>query len=251
MSQDLLQLDWPAPPGVFARVTLRAGGVSTGPHGAGASGGLNLGFGSGDVAEAVMENRRRLRAQLPAEPRWLQQVHGAAVVDAAQVTAEAPAADAAVTDAAGVVAVVMMADCLPVLLTDREGRAVGAAHAGWRGLAAGVLQATVAALRARVGAAPLMAWLGPAIGPDHFEVGAEVRAAMRAALPQADLAFKATGADKLHADLFMLARQALAHAGVTEVYGGGVCTYCDAARFYSHRRDRVTGRHAALIWREA
>jgi YfiH family protein len=251
VSVDLLVPDWPAPRGVRALITLRSGGVSSGPYGAGARGGLNLGLGSGDSVEAVLDNRRRLREVLPAEPRWLQQVHGAAVVDAARVTATPPAADAAVTDAPHVVAAVMMADCLPVLLADRDGRAVGVAHAGWRGLAAGVLQATVAALRTRVGVAPLTAWLGPAIGPDHFEVGADVHTAMCAALPQAERAFVAAGPGKYHADLFMLAREALAQAGVTDVHGGGVCTHCDPARFYSHRRDRITGRHAALIWRGA
>jgi len=246
-----IEPQWPAAAHVRARVTLRAGGLSQGPYGAGEQGGLNLGYGSGDAAVAVSANRALLRATLPAEPAWLAQVHGAVVVDAAQVRAEAPpAADAACTDAANVVAAVMMADCLPVLLTDRDGRAVAAAHAGWRGLAAGVLQATVRALRARVGdGATLLAWLGPAIGPDHFEVGADVLAAMQVALPEAERAFVPGAPGKYHADLYALARQALALAGVHAVYGDVDCTYCNAARYYSHRRDRVTGRHAALIWR--
>lgn len=243
--------DWPAPAHVRARVTLRAGGVSHGPYGAGTVGGFNLGMACGDDPVAVRANRARLRSALPAEPAWLAQVHGAAVVDAAALGGVPPRADAAFTDRPGVVAVVMMADCLPVLYTDRAGRGVAAAHAGWRGLAAGVLQATATALRTRLGGAELIAWLGPAIGPDHFEVGRDVHAAMCAALPAAEAAFVATGPDRFHADLYLLARQALAQGGVSAVYGATDCTACDATRYYSHRRDRVTGRHAALIWRAA
>jgi len=244
--------DWPAPANVRALMTTRAGGVSVGPFGAGAAGGMNIGLASGDDAQAVLANRRRLSALLPDEPRWLRQVHGAAVVSLDEDDAPAPA-DAAVTTSARRVCVVSVADCLPVLLVDTEGRAVAAAHAGWRGLAGGVLQNTVAALRQQLDdpKAELLAWLGPAIGPQRFEVGDEVLEAMSAQLPQAHRAFVAASAGKWLCDLFALARQSLAQVAVDRVYGGGLCTFSDAERFYSYRRDRVTGRHAALIWRES
>jgi polyphenol oxidase len=212
---------------------------------------MNLGLGSGDDAAVVLSNRARLRDVLPAEPRWLRQVHGARVVDAAAVGGIVEA-DAAVTDHAGTVAVAMVADCMPVLLADECGRCVGAAHAGWRGLAAGILQATARAMRARLGNpdARLLAYLGPAIGPDHFEVGSDVLDAMTRGLTGAAAAFIPAGAGKYRADLFALGRMALAEERIDAIFGGGICTYCDAARFYSHRRDRVTGRHAALIWIE-
>jgi YfiH family protein len=245
--------DWPAPEGVRALITTRAGGTSVAPFDATGGGGMNLGLGCGDDPAAVAANRARLRALLPAEPGWLRQVHGARVVDAAAAAAGPLEADAAVTDQPGVVAAAMMADCMPVLLADARGRGVAVAHAGWRGLAAGVIQASARALRAQLRdpSARLIAFLGPAIGPDHFEVGAEVRAATCRGLTGADAAFVPHGAGKYRADLFALGRLALAQEGVDAVFGGGVCTYCDAARFYSHRRDRVTGRHAALIWLEA
>jgi YfiH family protein len=241
---------WPAPRRVRALITTRTGGVSKGPWGGvpGGEGGLNLGFLSGDAPESVRENRARLRAALPAEPRWLRQVHGAAVVPADRV--EAPEeADAAYTCTPGVVAVVMVADCMPVLLADARGRCVGVAHAGWRGVAAGVIQTTVLAMREAIGdpAAELIAYLGPAIGPAHFEVGPEVLEAMARALPRADECFFPRG-EKYMADLFALGRQALAQVEVSRVFGGADCTYSEPARFYSFRRDRVTGRHAALVW---
>ncbi|MCE2969385.1 MAG: peptidoglycan editing factor PgeF [Burkholderiales bacterium] len=243
---------WAAPRPVRALFTTRRGGVSTGPWGGWPerAGGMNLGAASGDDPRIVQANRRLLRASVPAKPRWLQQVHGAVVVDA-EAVAQPPPADAAVACTAGVVCVVTVADCVPVLLADVHGRAVAAGHAGWRGLAAGVLQATVARMRERLAdpAAQIVAWLGPAIGPTRFEVGGEVRAAMQTRLPQAAKAFAAQGDGKWLANLFALARQALAQVGVTEVTGGEHCTASDARRFYSHRRDRgVTGRHAALIW---
>jgi len=249
--------EWPAPPGVRALFTTRAGGVSAPPWGAapGVGGGMNLALHTGDDPGHVAANRARLRRLLPGDPVWLEQVHGAGVVDAERA-APTPTADASVALAPGVVCAVLVADCLPVLLTEAGGRAVAAAHAGWRGLAAGVLQATVARVRERLAAeagvrdAHLLAWLGPAIGAGRFEVGADVLAAMRAALPGAERAFVALGADKYLADLFALARIALADCGVGAVHGGGRCTACDAQRFYSFRRDRCTGRHAALIWRE-
>lgn len=243
--------EWPAPAGVHAAFTLRSGGASCGAWGGRAGqGGFNLGAACDDDPTAVAANRAQLAAALPAAPRWLRQVHGPVVLDAAQVS-EAPAADASFTDQPGVICAVMVADCLPVLLADRAGRVVGAAHAGWRGLAAGVIQATAAAMRARLNepAAPLMAWLGPAIGPTTFEVGEEVRVAMIESLPGAASAFAPRGDGKWLADLFALGRQALASCDVHDVYGGGLCTVSDADRFYSFRRDRLTGRHAALIWR--
>ena len=248
-STDWIRPDWPVAPGVQAIITTRAGGSSTGAYGAPNCDGMNLGLGSGDDISIVAANRARLRELLPSEPRWLRQVHGARVVDAATVDGIVEA-DAALTDQPGTVAVVMVADCMPVLLADERGRCVGVAHAGWRGLAAGILQATVLAMRERLREpdARLIAYLGPAIGPDHFEVGGDVLQAMTAGLQGAAAAFVPSGAGKYRADLFALGRMALAAAGVDAVVGGGVCTYCDPDRFYSHRRDRVTGRHAALVW---
>jgi hypothetical protein len=244
--------DWPAPQGVRALITTRAGGVSRGPWGVppDGAGGMNLGYGSGDDPAAVAVNRARLRELLPEEPRWLAQAHGARVVDAESVAAP-PVADASTALARNVVCAVLVADCLPVLLADARGRAVAAAHAGWRGLAGGVLQATADALRSRLDdpTAELIAYLGPAIGPEAFEVGADVLAAMRDTLPHASSAFRPLAGGKYLADLFALARQALAQRGVEAVYGGTESTYAQPQRFYSFRRDRITGRHAALIWR--
>ncbi len=251
---DWIVPEWPAPAGVGALSTTRRGGVS-----AGAAATMNLGLGGAlrdgaDTAEAVRENRRRLAAFLPSPPVWLQQVHGAGVVALDAPAADAaraapPVADAAVTRERGVVCAVLTADCLPVLLADRRGRAVGIAHAGWRGLAGGVLEATVAAL-AGIGApaAGLCAWLGPAIGPQAFEVGLDVKDAFAAADPGAGACFAPRGGDKWDADLYGLARRRLAAAGVHDVHGGGWCTRSDAARFYSHRRERGTGRMATLVW---
>ena len=248
-SCDWIRPDWPVPPVVKALITTRAGGTSKGAYGAPDGNGMNLGLKSGDDVAVVAANRARLRESLPGEPRWLRQVHGSRVVDAADADGSVEA-DAAVTGQPGTVAVVMVADCMPVLLADDHGRCVGVAHAGWRGLAAGILQATVRTMRDRLGEpdARLIAYLGPAIGPDHFEVGGDVLQAMTSGLEGAAAAFAPAGAGKYHADLFALGRMALAAAGVDAVFGGGVCTYCDPSRFYSHRRDRVTGRHAALIW---
>jgi len=246
---------WPAPARVRSLSTLRTGGVSQGAWGlvGGAAGGWNLGAHCGDVDADVVENRRRLRRALPSDPVWLEQVHGVEVLDADRAPAcEAgvrPRADAAVTARAGTVLAVLTADCLPVLLTDRAGSAVGLAHAGWRGLAAGVVERTVEALERIAGPGRWMAWLGPAIGPSWFEVGEDVLEAFVRDDPQAARSFAPAGAPgKWLADLFALARSRLARAGVSEVYGGGVCTASDARRFYSFRRDRVTGRMASLIW---
>lgn len=245
--------DWPVPGNVHALITSRGGGVSMGvfgvpPHG---TGGMNLGLASGDNVADVAANRALLRARLPAEPRWLKQVHSARVVDAAHVASDSDAADASFSDAPNVVCTVAVADCMPVLLADESGRCVGVAHAGWRGLAAGIIQATAQAMRERLGEphAQLTAYLGPAIGPQHFEVGVDVLSAMQAGLPNAANAFVPKAGGKYLADLFALGRQALATVGVERVYGGQHCTFSDPARFYSYRRDRATGRHAALIWR--
>jgi purine-nucleoside/S-methyl-5'-thioadenosine phosphorylase / adenosine deaminase len=242
----VLTPEWPAPPAVRAAFTLRAGGVSAAPYDS-----LNLGMRVGDVAAAVQENRRRVLAQLalPREPLWLEQVHGTEVADVDAVRAGAAAerpADAALARRAGSVCVMQVADCLPVLLAARDGSAVAAAHAGWRGLAAGVLEVTLA--RLGVEPAQLLAWLGPAIGPAHFEVGAEVRAAFVARDAAAHSAFTANARGRWQCDLAALARQRLAAAGVSAVCGGGWCTYADPARFFSYRRDGPCGRMAALIW---
>lgn len=237
--------EWPAPPNVRALVTTRAGGVSAAPFAS-----LNVGFSTEDAAAAVQENRRRLREALPAEPRWLRQVHGADVVDA-EAAIDRPAADASVARRPGTVCAVLIADCLPVLLCDREGSVVAAAHAGWRGLAAGVIDNTVRAMHA-AGADPegILAYIGPGIGPRAFEVGNEVREAYVRSDPDARSAFVMHGEGKWLSDLPALVGRALGRCGVREVHGGNLCTYSDPQRFYSYRRDRMTGRMAALIWRE-
>lgn len=244
--------DWPAPSGVRAAFAYRSGGVSAAPWNS-----LNLGLHVGDDAAAVGENRRRLRAALalPAEPLWLEQVHGIDVVDADALDAAAiaaagplgPRGDAIVARAPGRVACIQVADCLPVLFCSRDGRRIGAAHAGWRGLAGGVLEATVAAMQ--LPGSELLAWIGPAIGPAAFEVGDEVRAEFLTQSAAAAAAFVANARGRWQCDLFTLARQRLATLGVVVVHGGGVCTHDDPARFFSHRRSAPTGRHAALIWR--
>ena len=234
-----LRPGWPAPAPVRALTTTRAGGVSRPPWDA-----FNLAAHVGDAPQHVAANRAALRRRfgLPADPVWLQQVHGARVVEAGP----AAEADAVWSRTPGQVCAVLTADCLPVLLCDRAGDCVAAAHAGWRGLAAGVLEATVAALPAD--AADLMAWLGPAIGPDAFEVGDEVREAFVTADARAGAAFRPAGDGRWLADLYGLAHLRLAAAGVTRVFGGGLCTFTDRDRFYSYRRDGVTGRMASLIW---
>jgi len=250
---------WPGLPGhVGALSTLRGGGLSVAPYDDGAGGGgLNLGSHVGDDGAAVAANRARLAALLPGQPAWLSQVHGTAVVDAASAIglAAAPEADASVATTAGAVCTILTADCLPVLFCDRQGTVVGAAHAGWRGLAGGVLQSTLTAMRA-AGAGDILAWLGPAIGPQRFEVGADVlsafedgavedggRAHVRAAFQAID-----GRPGKYLADIYALARRILAAEGVDQVSGGTDCTVSDARQFYSFRRDGVTGRQASLIW---
>ncbi len=245
----LIVPDWPAPVGVKAFFTTRSGGVSAGPFDS-----LNLGLHVGDDPVSVVENRRRVRTFLPDEPVWLNQVHG---VDVARVGTDTnyrdlPPADASVTNVPGRVCSVMVADCLPVLFcsTVGENAWVGAAHAGWRGLAAGVLERTVAVMP--VSPSGLMAWLGPAIGPTAFEVGQDVVDAFVGHDPLARQAFAArpAAAGKYLADIYLLARQRLNAAGVSRIYGGNFCTVSDASRFFSYRRDGKTGRMAGLIWIE-
>lgn len=245
---ELLIPDWPAPAHIGALTTLRAGGYSPAPYDDGqGGGGLNLGTHVEDDPLLVARNRALLRRLLPQEPAWLTQVHGVTVLDAAALPPDAQA-DACISSSAGAVCVMMTADCLPVLFCDRAGSVVGAAHAGWRGLAAGVLENTVAAMRAR-GAGAIMAWLGPAIGPDHFEVGADVRDAFVQQQAEAQAAFRDYPGrpGKYLADIYQLARLRLAAVGVNDISGGGLCTVADT-RFYSYRRDRTTGRMGSLIW---
>ncbi|HEY4316921.1 MAG TPA: peptidoglycan editing factor PgeF [Herbaspirillum sp.] len=249
----LLRPDWPdLPPGIGALTTLRRGGVSGAPYDDGAGGGgLNLGDHVGDAIDAVQRNRALLQAALPAAPAWLAQVHGTTVHAAGNIAGDAVPceADASIAVGAGAVCAILTADCLPVLFCDGAGKVVGAAHAGWRGLLGGVLENTVQAMRA-AGAGEISAWLGPAIGPQKFEVGEEVRAAYvaRDARHAAAFAPRQGAPGQYLADIYRLARLALAEAGVGRVSGGGFCTVSDAARFYSYRRDGVTGRFASLIW---
>lgn len=235
---------WPAPANVRAIVTSREGGYSRALYAS-----FNLGASVGDDPAAVTANRARLIAMLdlPAVPVWLRQVHGKKVVDAGRLQGNAEA-DAACTDRPGVVCVVTTADCLPVLFCDSQGKKVAVAHAGWRGLASGVLEATVDALE--VPSAELYAWLGPAIGQDHFEVGEEVREAFMQRLSINTDGFTPSFGGRWLADVYRLARNHLCSAGVNNIYGGGFCTYSDPACFYSYRRDQTTGRMASLIWME-
>jgi YfiH family protein len=247
--------DWPdAPASIGALATTRQGGVSLGPYDDGrGGGGLNLGLHVGDDPAAVAENRARLQTMVPGRPAWIAQVHGAAVVDAATVGPGQPTrtGDASIASAPGLVCAILTADCLPVLFADLGGKVVGAAHAGWRGLAGGVLGQTVAAMRA-AGAGDITAWMGPAIGPTAFEVGQDVFDSFAQALPGQDIGFAFTRrperGGKYLADMFALARLMLERDGVTSVAGGVHCTAVERDRFYSYRRDGVTGRQASLIW---
>jgi polyphenol oxidase len=236
--------DWPAPPSVRAFVTTRAGGVSGGEYAS-----MNLGTRSGDDPRNVAKNRLLLREHLPSMPRWMVQVHGTEVADLDRLGADdVPTADAAVTGKAGTVGVVLTADCMPLFLCDASGKRAAVAHAGWRGMAAGVIESTVRALDAAPGA--VIAWMGPTIGPGAFEVGPEVRAAFVAADPRAHAAFAPHGGAKYLADLYALARLALERAGVRAVFGGGFCTYREPGRFFSYRRVQASGRMGAFIWVE-
>lgn len=243
LSAALLHPDWPAPPHVHALSTTRQGGVSVPPYAS-----FNLGSHVGDNPAAVAHNRALLRPHLPSEPAWLNQVHGTRVVEAATVGTVPPDADASVTRRSGMVCAILTADCLPVLLTDRSGSVVAAAHAGWRGLLGGVLEATVAKMACPP--AEILVWLGAAISPDAFEVGAEVRAAFVAEAAEADVAFQPLPDGKFLADIYQLARQRLARVGVLAVYGGESCTVIEREAFFSYRREGITGRMASLIWRD-
>ncbi len=233
--------EWPAPGNVKALQTTRHGGVSVVPYES-----LNLGLHVGDVPHAVARNRQLLEPLMPSEPVWLEQVHGTLVANADAAGCRVQA-DACIARHRGAVCVVMTADCLPVLLCDEDGLVVGAAHAGWRGLCDGVIEATVK----EMGVAPqkLLAWLGPAISQQYFEVGSEVRAAFLAHQAQAAEAFIAHGEQgKYHADLYLLARQRLHALGITRIYGGDACTFQQQEQFFSYRRDGVTGRMGTFIW---
>ncbi len=258
---DVVRPAWPAPAAVAALMSTRLGGTSAGPWAS-----LNLGRSVGDAPEAVAENRRRFAASLvtpgdpscaPARPVWLSQVHGTSVLELDESTPEHPGqpADAAWTRSPGIACMVGAADCLPVLFATRDGRAVAAAHAGWRGLAAGVLEGTVAALGRGAGAQPheLLAWLGPCIGPRHFEVGPDVLLAFGASPAAADIGHfvysrRPDGTARWRADLQGLARTRLQALGVGFIAADSACTHEDASRFFSFRRDGSTGRMAAAVW---
>ncbi|MGZ8271485.1 MAG: peptidoglycan editing factor PgeF [Methylophilus sp.] len=239
LAQSLITPDWPAPQHIKSIQTTRVGGVSRAPYES-----FNLGDHVKDNPHHVAQNRQLLNAFVPTEPVWLNQVHGVRVIDAAMSSC-LESADAAYTTKTNVVCVTMTADCLPVLLCDKQGKVVAAVHAGWRSLCDGVIEATVKAMK--VDAASLIAWFGPAIGPNAFEVGAEVRAQFVAQDKNAEYAFKPLG-DKWLGDLYQIATQRLHQLGVLGIYGGGECTYSNQEKFFSFRRDGDTGRMATLIW---
>ena len=233
--------DWPAPAGVRACVTTRAGGVSVAPFDS-----FNLGDHVGDDPAAVAHNRQRLTHIFDVQPAWLSQVHGIVVAHA--TPGQIAEADASWTNTPGIACTVMTADCLPALFCDRAGTRVAAAHAGWRGLAAGVLEAAAQSLEVKP--KDILVWLGPAIGPKAFEVGGEVREAFVKDLPDTAAAFvPSINEGRYMADIYELARLRLARWGVTAVYGGGFCTVTDP-RFFSYRRSPRTGRFASLVWIE-
>jgi YfiH family protein len=235
--------NWPAPGNVSACVTTRNGGVSQGPYHS-----LNLGDHVGDDPQSVAQNRALLQEvlALPSAPVWLEQVHGTGIIELPYASSRPPQADGSFSRAVGEVCTVMTADCLPVLLCDKQGTVVAAAHAGWRGLAAGVIEKTIAAMA--VAPDSLLAWLGPAIGPQAFEVGEDVVQAFVADNKDARLAFQQTSQDRWLADIYQLARLRLGTMGVGNISGGEFCTFQDSDRFYSFRRDKLTGRMASLIW---
>lgn len=234
---------WAAPAHVRAIATTRAGGVSEGEYGS-----MNLGLASGDDPAKVARNRALLRESLPGDPPYLRQMHGIDVADLDQPASGQRTADAAMAATPGVVAGVLTADCMPLLITDRAGTRVAAVHAGWRGMAAGIVERTIEAM----GIAPrdLLAWMGPTIGPDAFEVGPEVREVFMAADPAAQRAFVPGKPGKYMADLYLLARQRLARSGVGEVSGGGYCTFHEPQRLFSYRRVQKSGRMGTFIWIE-
>ena len=237
---DTVIADWPAPARVRTLITTRQGGISETPYAS-----FNLATHVGDRPEAVAGNRAQLRSMLPAEPAWLNQTHSTRVI-CPEHTHGLVDADASHSAQAGTVCVVMTADCLPVLFCDQQGTRVAAAHAGWRGLCNGILEQTVTALQ--TDPARLMAWFGPAIGPDAFEVGAEVRQAFVSQDAASVNAFNPIADGKYLANLYQLARQRLQRMGLTAIYGGNFCTVIERDRFFSYRRDGKTGRMASLIW---
>lgn len=239
---ELIAPDWPAPAWVRAYATTRNGGCSEGPFAS-----LNLSDQVGDDPVRVARNRERLAEYLglPAEPLWLRQVHGCEVVADCPAGAR-PQADAAIATRPGQVCAVLTADCLPLLVCDRQGTRVAAVHAGWRGLVAGVIERAIAALHAPP--SELMVWLGPAIGPEAFAVGDEVRLAFMGVEPADESAFRPCTDGRWYADLFRLARLRLERLGIRRIYGGGECTFSQPQRFFSYRRDGLTGRQASLIW---
>lgn len=248
----ILQPDWDSvcPANVDALMTLRAGGVSSGPFGdKDGIGGFNVGLYTGDVPVCVNMNRNLAAQLVPTDPKWLKQVHGVRIVDAESAGAEEEA-DASTSVTPGVVCVVQVADCLPVLIADKEGRAVAAVHCGWRSLAGGILQKTIARLRERIASpeAQFIAWLGPRIGDNDFETGEDVLEAMKKTITGAEVAFKEKGEGKYLCSLTTLARMALLEVGVDEVIEARHSTYANPELFYSFRRDGQTGRHAAMIW---
>lgn len=242
LSEHCIIPDWPAPPSVRSLQTARHGGISAAPYDT-----LNLGDHVGDNPLAVARNREFLNKLVPTEPVWLEQVHGTTVANADHASCR-PRADACIARRRNSVCVVMTADCLPLLLCDEQGTVVGAAHAGWRGLCDGVIETTVLAM----GVPPLglMAWMGPAISREHFEVGGEVRDAFIRVQPQAASAFVGGEHDKWHADLYALARMRLEALGISRIYGGNYCTFRERERFFSYRRDGATGRMGTFVWLE-
>lgn len=247
MNHDWIIPDWPAPSNVKSFFTTRTGGVSGSANDMFAS--FNLAMHVNDNRLDVERNRDLLRDYVPSDPQWLKQVHGIHPVAVDLPHATIPEGDAAFSSTSGSVCAIMVADCLPVFLCDRAGAAVAVAHAGWRGLAGGIIERSIAAMGKRPD--ELLAWLGPAIGPKHFEVGVDVYDAFVRQNAQAEQAFtriSSSAQPKWLADIFLLARQRLVDHGVTKIHGGGLCTFSDPKRFFSFRRDGETGRMAALIW---
>ena len=242
MAELFLEVNWPAPKHIRAITTTRNGGQSTGPYFS-----LNLGDHVGDNPEVVTANRQRLfeKALLPAEPLWLKQTHSTDVIDAKRWQADMQA-EAIISDSPDTVCTVMTADCLPLLMTDSSGSQVAAVHAGWRGLKNGIIENTLAQFKAP--SSEIIVWLGPAIGPQAFEVGPEVKAGFVVMDAAAESAFISTHTDRYLADIYLLARHRLIAQGVTAIYGGENCTFTEKQRFFSFRRDGVTGRMASLIW---
>ena len=242
MKPDFIFPDWPAPKNIKAVTTTRTGGYSQSPFDS-----FNLATHVEDEHDAVIKNRKILieALQLPSEPIWLEQVHSTVAIEATNKNRKA---DASHTNQANTVCAVMTADCLPVLFCNKQGTQVAAAHAGWHGLADGILESTIEAMNKKPD--ELMAWMGPAIGAKVFEVGDEVRDAFTKGLPQAEQAFTQTKPGHWLADMYLLARQRLEQKGIMDIYGGGYCTHTEKDRFYSYRRDGKTGRMASLIWIE-